>query len=186
MEYTLRIWIVALLLCCCACENDMQKVASLGRRAQLPEEGHGIDAYMSQGGKMKARLLAPYMLRYEQAQRDTPRIIFPQSLHVDFYDSLLNVESRLDALYGVYYETLNKVYLRDHVKIVNLAKKDTIYCEDLYWDQNTGQFYTHRAVQIHEPTQTIYGQGMEATQDFANVTIDTVKGIVQVQNGQLP
>jgi len=174
---------VAGLLLCSACENDMQKVAALNHRNVTPEEGHGIDAYMSQAGRTKARLQAPFMLRY---MVDTVRIEFPRTLHVDFYDSLLVIESMLDARYGIYYENLNKVYLSDHVKILNLAKKDTIYCQDLYWDQNTGKFYTYRAVEIHQPTQTLFGKGMHATQDFANVTIDTVTGIVQVKNGQLP
>lgn len=165
-----------------ACENDMQKVADFGRRTQLPEDAHQVDIYLSQSGKMKARLQAPFMLRYN----DTPRIVFPQTLHSDFYDSLLTVSSYLDARYGVYYETMNKVYLNDHVKIVNVVKKDTIYCEDLYWDQNAGQFYTHRKVEIHQPTQTIIGKGLNANEDFSDVKIDTISGIVQVRNGQLP
>lgn len=180
----MSIFLAAAWLLATACENDMQKVAALGRRSNAPEEGHGIDAYLSQSGHMKARLLAPFMLRY--AAPDTPKIVFPNSLHVDFYDSLLTVESRLDARYGIYYETMNKVYLADHVKIVNIAKGDTIYCQDLYWDQNTGKFYTHRDVAIHRVTQTIYGTGMEATQDFNNVTIDSASGHMRVQNDQLP
>lgn len=174
---------VAVWMLLSACENDMQKVAALGRHTATPEEAHGVDAYFSQGGKMKARLLAPYMLRY---QTDTMRTVFPQSLHVDFYDSLLVVESRLDARYGVYYENMNKVYLSDHVKIVNLAKHDTIYCEDLYWDQNTGQFYTHRYVEIHRATQAFSGTGMHATQDFSDVHLDSATGRLRVQNDQLP
>jgi LPS export ABC transporter protein LptC len=166
-----------------ACENDIKKVAALNHRNQSPEEAHGVDAYFHQGGMLKARLQAPYMLRYQ----DTLRTVFPQTLHVDFYDSLQHVESELDSRYGIYYENLNQVYLSDHVKIVNLVKKDTIYCKDLYWDQNTGKFYTHKDVEIHEPTQTLFGKGMNATQDFNNVSIDTVyNSIVRVQQGQLP
>jgi LPS export ABC transporter protein LptC len=174
---------VAVWMLLSACENDMQKVAALNHHAPTPEEAHGVDAYFSQGGKMKARLLAPYMLRYQQ---DTMRTVFPQSLHVDFYDSLLVIESRLDARYGVYYDNLNKVYLSDHVKILNLVKKDTIYCQDLYWDQNSGKFYTHREVEVHSPNQTLYGTGMTATQDFSDVIMDSVHGPIRVQNGQLP
>src|ERR1700744_5371001 len=129
-------FLAAAWLLATACENDMQKVAALGRRTQTPEDVHGMDAYYSQSGQMKARLLSPHMLRYNPP--DTPKMVFPQGLHVDFYDTLLRIESRLDARYGVYYDNMNKVYLSDHVKILNLAKGDTIYCEDLYWDQNTG------------------------------------------------
>jgi LPS export ABC transporter protein LptC len=168
-----------------ACENDMAKVAALNRRTSFVEVAHEINADFWQDGKTfaKATLTAPYMIRYN----DTPRMEFPRSMHVDFYnDSTYKIESRLDARYGIYYEGQNKVYLRDSVKIVNLAKRDTIYCEDLYWNQNTGKFYTHRRVRIYEPTQVLFGKGMESTQDFANVTIDTLTGTVMMQNGQLP
>ena len=165
-----------------ACENDMGKVAALNHKTISVEEAHGVTVLMSQSAKMKARIESPYMLRYQ----DTPRIEFPRTLHVDFFDSLLNIESTLDAHYGVYYEAQNKVYLRDSIKIINLVKRDTIYCEDLNWDQNTGKFYTHRRVRIYEPTQILFGKGMEASQDFSNVTIDTIVGTVLVQQGQLP
>ncbi len=165
-----------------SCENDMQKVAALNRKFISVEEAHGIEGYMSQSGKVKGKLTAPYMLRYQ----DTPRTEFPQTLHVDFYDTLRNIESILDAHFGVYYEMQNKIYLRDSVKIINLAKRDTIYCDDLYWDQNTGLFYTHKKVRIYQPTQTIFGKGMSATQDFGSVKIDTITGVLQVQQGQLP
>lgn len=168
-----------------ACENDMAKVAAFNRRNNYVETAHGIHMDFWQNGKSFARstLISPYMMRYS----DTPRIEFPQTLHADFFnDSTHQVESRLDAHYGLYYEVLNKVYLRDSVVIVNLAKRDTIHCEDLYWDQNTGKFFTHKQVRIYEPTQVIFGRGMESTQDFSDVTIDTITGVVQVQNGQLP
>jgi LPS export ABC transporter protein LptC len=165
-----------------SCENDMGRVAALNHKVISVEEAHGVTVLMSQSAKMKARIESPYMLRYS----DTPRIEFPRTLHVDFFDSLLNIESTLDAHYGVYYEIQNKVYLKDSIRIINLTKKDTIYCEDLNWDQNTGKFYTHRRVRIYEPTQIIFGKGMEANQDFANVSIDTITGTVIVQQGQLP
>lgn len=166
----------------CSCENDMGKVAALNHTVITVEEAHGVTVLMSQSAKMKARILSPYMLRYQ----DTPRIEFPRTLHVDFFDSLLNIESTLDAHYGVYYEAQNKVYLRDSVKIINIAKKETIYCEDLNWDQNTGMFYTHKNVRIYEPTQILFGKGMQSNQDFTSVKIDTITGTVVVQQGQLP
>lgn len=180
----MSLFLAAAWLLATACENDMQKVAALGRHSNAPEEGHGIDAYLSQSGHMKARLLAPYMLRY--GAPDTPKFVFPQTLHVDFYDSLLNVSSLLDARYGIYYETLNKVYLSDHVKILNLVKKDTIYCQDLYWDQNTGKYYTHRPVEVHSVNQTLFGTGMEANQDLTNFQLDSAHGPIRVRDNQLP
>jgi LPS export ABC transporter protein LptC len=181
---TYRIWLLALVIIASlsACENDIKKVAALGQHHDEPEEAHGVDAYFHQGPTLKARLKAPYMLRYN----DTLRTIFPNSLHCDFYDTLQRVESTLDADYGIYHENTNQVYLRDHVKILNLSKHDTIYAKDLYWDQNTGIFTTHREVEIHQPDKLFRGKGMTATQDFTHVSIDTLyNSPMQVQEGQL-
>ncbi len=182
---THRIWLIAfaLIACLSACENDIKKVAALNHHTDQPEEAHGVDAYFHTGAVLKARLTAPYMLRYN----DTLRTVFPNSLHCDFYDSTQRVESTVDADYGIYHENTNQVYLRDNVKILNLTKRDTIYCKDLYWDQNTGIFTTRREIEIHQPNQLSRGKGMTATQDFSHVTIDTLyNSPVRVQEGQLP
>lgn len=170
--------------CSGACENDMASVAALNHRKPEVEEAHRIDAYLSQGGKMRSRLQSPFMLRYDDS---LPRLEFPNTLHVDFYNDSLQVASYLDAHYGLYYLTQDKVYLKDSVRIVNLAQHDTIYCEDLYWDHITGLFHTNRQVRIYRPRQTIYGRGMHANQDFSDVTIDTItNSSVLVEQGRIP
>jgi hypothetical protein len=65
---------------------------------------------------MKAKLTAPLMYRY---QRDTVFTEFPNTLHVDFYDDSVRIESWLTANYGIYYDNLNKVFLRDSVTVIN-------------------------------------------------------------------
>jgi LPS export ABC transporter protein LptC len=183
-QVTYRIWLLALAIVVglSACENDIKKVAALNHHTDQPEEAHGVDAYFHQGSVLKARLTAPYMLRYN----DTLRTVFPNSLHCDFYDSLQHIESRMDARYGIYHENTNQVYLRDSVVILNLTKRDTIYCKDLYWDQNTGVFTTHKEVQIHRVGQFLQGKGMTSTQDFSHASIDTLyNSTVQVQEGKL-
>ncbi len=59
------------------------------------EEAIQVTSYMSQEGLMKAKLSSPYMLRH---QSDSAYIEFPRTLHVDFYNDSLKVESILDAL----------------------------------------------------------------------------------------
>src|ERR1700694_3091742 len=120
------------------CENDVKVIEALGKTRAMTEEADSIQTFLSQGSKMKAKLWAPYMVRFET---DTQYIEFPRSLHVNFFDSTGKVESHLDAKYGKYYEGLNKVYLRDSVLVFNVLG-DTLRCPELWWDQNTQKFYT--------------------------------------------
>jgi LPS export ABC transporter protein LptC len=151
------------------CENDVNEVRELGRKRTNADEGKNIDSYLSMNGRMKARLTAPLLLRY---QHDTlNKTEFPKTLHVDFYNDSLKVESQLRADYGEYLETQKKVYLRDHVVAFN-TKGDTLFCQDMYWDQNTGRLYTRKKViysKGYRSTLLIGLDGMDSDQSFTDV-----------------
>lgn len=167
----------------CACENDMEDIKALSVKRTSVEEGIEIKSYLSQQAKVKAKLTAPLMKRY---QTDTPYVEFPKTLHVDFYNDTLKIESQLDARYGKYKENEHKVLLRDSVVIFNI-KGDTLYCRELWWDQQTEKFYTDKPVRIHQPDKIIYGQGLEAAQNFSWWVIKNAKGPVKLpKDGMLP
>lgn len=151
----------------CSCENDIRAVQQFTARRVGIEEGKQIESYLSQNGKMKAKLMAPVMLRY---QVDTPRVEFPKTLRVDFYDDNLKVESKLFARFGQYKESENKVFLRDSVIVFNIAG-DTLRSKELFWDQGQAIFYTDKNVIIQKPDQKIYGRGLVADQSFKWFTI---------------
>lgn len=166
--------IAALALGCffmCGCENDVNEVRELSRKKENIEEGKNISSYLSMDGKMRAHLTAPLMLRI---QGDTGRRTeFPRSLHVDFYnDSTARIESQLSALYGNYLENQSKVFLRDSVVAFNV-KGDTLFCKEMYWDQNLQKFYTNKEVTISQryPKKRFSGVGMTCNQDLTNLTL---------------
>jgi len=153
-----------------SCENDIREVQNLNQKSIGIEEGKDIEGYMSQDGKVKGKLMAPLMLNY---QSDTPKIEFPKTLRVDFYNDSAKIESKLFAKFGRYLTNENKVFLRDSVVIFNI-NGDTLFCKELYWDQNKAIFYTDKNVIIHKPDQKIYGTGLVADQSFKNITIKKV------------
>jgi LPS export ABC transporter protein LptC len=172
-SFTLKTLFVILAIVMASCENDIKVVQALGKRRLGVEEGTKIEAYQSQAGKLKARLTAPLMYRYLQ---DTERVEFPKSLHVDFYDSSLKVESQLYASYGQYFENDKKVFLRDSVIVFNV-KKDTLWCKELYWDQFKQEFYTDKPVHLSQNSSTrqiLYGRGLRADQNFKWFVIDSI------------
>jgi LPS export ABC transporter protein LptC len=179
---TVLVWLSAWLLT--ACENNEKDLPSFRQKHTGVEEGKGILIYYSRDAKVKSRLTAPYMLRN---MADSQKVEFPQTLHVDFFNDSLRIESQLDAHYGKYYESLNKVYLRDSVVVKNILKGDTLYCRELWWDQKTEKFYTDKPVQIHKKGGTlIYGEGLEAPQDFSGYSIFKVTGPLAVEGKRLP
>lgn len=149
----------------------MQVVNELGIKKIGVEEGKYIESFMSTGGKVKARLTAPYMLR---SQYDSAKVEFTKSLNVQFYDSSLKPESFLFAKYGKYLEFDNTVLLKDSI-VVNNINNDTLWCNELLWDQNKGTFFTDKPVVISQDNgnirQKIFARGMQSDQAFKKVSL---------------
>ena len=179
----IAIWFLLTILLS-SCGNTDEEVKNLNSRGLGVEEIKNADINYTLGGKAKAKLLSPLMLR---VQENIPYVEFPETLHVDFYNDTGSVDSRLDALYGKYFETQSKVFLKDSVVVINVLG-DTLYCNELWWDRNrTGnEFYTDKPVRIRTRTQIIDGIGMEARQDFKEHHIKQVTGIIKVPSSQFP
>ena len=179
----LFITISFLILFFTSCENDPAQIKEWTEKKELVEIGKNIESYLSLGGKMKAKLTSPLMYRY---QSDTVYSEFPKSLHVDFYDDSVNVTSWLTALYGKYFESLNKVYLRDSVIVIN-KDGDTLRCPELWWDQDLQRFYTDKPARLDGKDKNIIGtQGLEATQDLKIITFKYPTGPFQFKEGVSP
>lgn len=178
-------WAVLLIGCLFlfSCENDPREVDMWTARKVMVEEARNIESYLSQGGMLRARLTSPLMLRYHA---DTVYAEFPNTLHVDFFDSTLQVESWLTSQYGKYFETQNKVYLRDSVTVIN-REGDTLRTPELWWDQSLEKFYTNKPARLDGKDKHIIGnQGLDASQDLKIITFKYPTGPLKVKESGLP
>jgi len=172
------VWIAALFMGCffmVSCENDVNEVKQLGVKKPGIEEGKDIVSYLSVSGVMKAKLMAPLMLRF---QGDSSlKSEFPKSLYVEFYNDSMQVESRLRAKYGKYLEQDKQIYLRDSVVIIRV-NGDTMYTSELYWDQTLEKFYTDKFVEIsqREPRQKLFAKkGFTSNQQLTQITYNELQ-----------
>jgi LPS export ABC transporter protein LptC len=185
-KYTFQI--AALLMGCffivASCENDPEDVKNAFEKKAGIEEALKIESYLSQDGYVKAKLTAPYMLRYlpdARSSRDSSYLEFPRTLHVDFFDSSGNKESYLDARYGKYYETERKVLLRDSVLVINMKNGDTLRTQKLWWDQNKSEFSTDDTAYIFQPDKVILAaNGLQAAQNLTNIKFFNSSGVLSV------
>lgn len=162
-------------VCLSSCENDEQQVTDLTKRVVMVEEGKDIISFLSQKGVMKAKLVSPLLLRY---QTDSIYSEFPDSLHVDFYDDSTRIETQLNALYGKYIETYNRIYLRDSVVVFNVSG-DTLRCPEMWWDQARAMFYNDTTWRLDSKngTHLVGTGGFEATQDLKRITFKNPRGV---------
>lgn len=177
-------WLLLFCLAFSGCENNEKELPNFRTRQLSVDTGKVIQAYMSEDAKVKAKLTSPFMVRSEM---DSPFIEFPRTLHVDFYNDSLIIESQLDARYGKWKEAENKLLLRDSVVVKNIIKGDTLITPELWWDQKTEKFYTDKAVHILKKGGTdIHGIGFEAPQDFNSYTIYKIVGPYGFKESAVP
>lgn len=168
-----------------SCENTDKEIKDMNSHGLGVEEIKNADINYTLGGKAKAKLLSPLMLR---VQVNIPYVEFPNTLHVDFYNDTAGIDSRLDARYGKYLELESKVFLKDSVVVINVLG-DTLYCNELWWDRNkTGnEFYTDKPVRIRRKMEIINGTGMQAAQDFKNwVILNPSQGVMKIPASEFP
>ncbi len=167
-----------------SCENSLDEINKVTAKKIGVETVKGVTIIYSIGSETKSRITAPLMLRHEET---LPYVEFTKTIHADFFDDTLGIESKLDAHYAKYYETDSKVFLKDSVVVIN-TKGDTLYCNELYWDRKrTGEeFYTDKPVRIRTPTEILNGDGLDAPQDFHNWHLINGRGIVRVKSSEFP
>jgi hypothetical protein len=168
-----------------SCKTDVAENKKIDKTIVGIEEASDVKINYTMGGNIKAVLFAPSMLNI---QDDTPYVVFPKNIHVDFYNISHTLESRLDAKYAKYQQNQSKIFLKDSVVVFNIEKGDTLYCNELYWDRNrTGtEFFTDKPVRIRTKSEIIDGKGMEASQDFKNWRILHSVGTISVPASTFP
>src|SRR6476660_253653 len=83
-KYSLQAALLSGCLFFFSCENDPEVVNRTHDEKANIEEARNVESFLSQNGNLRAKLVAPFMLRYAM---DTSYLEFPKTLHVNFYDS---------------------------------------------------------------------------------------------------
>lgn len=186
IQYIARMIIPGLLLVCfiSSCKNDPAKIQEVidRKQAQLDKAEDVVIIY-SEEDKTVARLYVKEFIRNEKAR--PPYLDMKNGLKVEFFDDSLNVSSTLTALYARYYEEEGNILLRDSIVVVN-KKGEELRTEELIWNQKIKKFYTEKFVRINTPTQVMYGNGLEANEDFSWYRIKQPQGVVQVDKEEVP
>lgn len=177
--------ILGAVLFTASCKNDKKKIDELvSKRNAQEDKADEVTIIYSENGQSKIRMYATEFVRNEIAK--PPFVDMRKGLRVEFFnDSTHEIESTLTAQYARWYEGKGNVLIRDSVVVVN-RKGETLNTEELIWNQNVKKFYTEKFVRIVTPDQVMYGDGLEANEDFSWYRIKNPKGTVRVNKEQLP
>ena len=165
------------------CSSDEDVLADISNIAPKPVEvSINTTIIYSDSAVLRLKIVTPELQRWTNLE--TPYIEFPKGLHLFFYDSLGNVESTLTADYAINYTEEKRVEVKHHVEVIN-GKHDILNTEHLIWLQKEEKIYTEEFVKITTPDEIIYGDGLEANQQFTKYRIKNIKGTIAVDEDSL-
>jgi LPS export ABC transporter protein LptC len=109
-------------------------------------------------------------------------MVFPEGFRVDFYDSVMNITSTITGNYGIHYRKREIMEARQNVVVTNFETGERLDTEELIWDQKKELIYSNKFVKISSEDGVIYGDGLEAEQDFSKRKIINPSGEIEVQD----
>lgn len=167
-----------------SCHNSAKEINEVVNKATMQEDkGYGVTILYSQDGKVKVKLYATEFVRNEYAK--PPYVDMKKGLKMESFNDSGLVESTLTARYARYYEQQQNILIRDSIVIVN-KRGEQLNTEELVWNQQMQKLFTEKFVRITTPTQVIYGDGLEANQDFTWYKITNIKGVIDVDKKEIP
>ena len=140
-----------------------------------------IDFTFSDSAMVQIRLTGPVMHAYEG---EDPYMVFPEGFMVEFYDSVLNVTTTITGLYGIHYREKKFMEARHNVVVTNFETGERLDTEELIWDMSKEIIYSNKFVKITSEDGVIFGDGLEAEQDFSKRKILNPSGEIEVKEDE--
>lgn len=162
---------VAMLM---SCKNDIEVISSLTNIDNWPSQTIvNLETIYTDSAKIQLIVKSKLVETYNQ--EEDSYLEFPKGLEVFFYDKNEKVESQLSAKYAIYHKADQLWEAKDSVVVIN-ANDEILNTEQLFWDENKKLIYTSIFVSITTTNEIIYGEGMEANENFTNWKIMKPRG----------
>lgn len=165
-----------------SCENSLDKVKEFIDTDTI----NGVLAYdvvmtRSDSGFIQAKLIAPVM---HNVEGDSAILEFPKGFLAYMYDGDTSAASMISADYGIRYDEQELMLAKDNVIVENLDTKETLFTETLFWDQKTKKIYTRNPVKIVSPDKVIFGDSLNANEDFTQRVIHGMSATLEIEDNE--
>ena len=162
-----------------SCNSNLKEVQKIG---VLQNEPIGIaeninlkyTEKLSDTGRVIANLISPKMLDY--SNRDFAYSEFPDGIHLIVFDEEDN-KSVIVSDYAIYYGETDVIDLQGNV-VLSTHNKDTLYAEQLYYDQRREWLFTNQPVTLKFGRNRQNGNGFDSDSNFKTFEIMEGSGLV--------
>jgi len=158
-----------------SCKNNFKEVQNIGILSSGPLTiAENINTKYTDSGRLKSILKSPKMLNY--SNREFAYYEFPEGVDLILFDDNNN-QSHVVADYAIVYNETDLIDLRGNV-VLNTHNKDTLFAEQLFYDQKGEWLFTNKPVKFRTRDQLIDGHGFDSDRNFTKAGVLEVKGIV--------
>ena len=139
---------------------------------------YGVSTIISDSGHIRYRINAEEWLVY--SKRKPPYWAFEKGLHLEQFDTLMNVEATIKCDTAFYYNEMKLWKLIGNVNMKN-PNNQRFFTDLLYWDQNEELIYSDAYIRVEQEDQITEGVGFSSNQDLSVWQIRNTKGIYTVE-----
>ncbi|MBT3647536.1 MAG: LPS export ABC transporter periplasmic protein LptC [Flavobacteriales bacterium] len=164
-----------------SCQNDLEEINRVTESVDLPVQTiRNARISYSDSGHIQFLIEAAQVDRYPGEE---PRDEFSGGFKVTSYNFDGEIESEITAEEATNYPEKHHMIARDSVMLKDKEGK-ILQTELLTWDEETDRIFTDKFVKITTPTEILYGDGLEANQDFTRYEIKNIKGRIKIEDGE--
>lgn len=111
-------------------------------------------------------------------------VMYPKGVEVNMYNEQGVKTTNLRADSGRYEKNIRIYKAYGNVVVINLEQQQTVYTDQLNWDQNKREISTEDSIKIVTPKELLYGIGMVSNDEFSKYRITKPTGVFAVEDGQ--
>jgi LPS export ABC transporter protein LptC len=145
------------------------------------EEIKNVRLLYSEAATLKVKMTTARQFRYTNEDRK-----YPDEVRIEFYDPTgQQVVTTLRSDSGRYEKAKDIYTVMGHVVVINKAKQEKLQTNLLNWNPNTKKVYTENRVIVSSQLtgEKLYGQGLDANQDFSRYAIRKPTGVFNLEGG---
>jgi len=172
--------IIATVMCIfVSCSEKTEQVEAITDRSTTPSlRATEVSTVVSDSGITRYRMKTPEWLIYDRAE--VPYWDFPQGIHLEKFDTDLNVDAEVQSNYAIYYDKKRLWDLRDSVTAVNL-EGERFESNQLFWDEISERIYSDDSIKITQKDKIIKGLGFESNQSLTKYVIRRPIGVFPLE-----
>ncbi len=177
LSFCCMLTLAGLLVGCSAEDTKIEELVP--NEAANLEIAREVEVVYSEMGQIKARIIAPMMIRGTKDNDDFME--YPEGLTVYNYNAQMEIESKMSAKYGISHEKKEEVMVRDNVVLINI-KGEKLNSEELWWSRKSKKITSDKFVKVTTIDEEIIGYGFDANEDFSEYTVRNVKMITTIDD----